>query len=209
MGRYLGPVCRRCRREGMKLFLKGTRCNMAKCPIETGRPAPGMHGERRGRKLSDYGIQLREKQRLRNQYGIMEEQFKLYFKRAIRQRGITGDILLQLLESRLDNQVYRLGFASSRRSAKQFVSHNHVTVNGRRANKPSIIVKPGSVIQVKDKPKSRELAKKSMETSQGREVPVWFLRDQEGCSGKFIRIPTREEIAPIVNEQLVVELYSK
>ncbi|MFC1497004.1 30S ribosomal protein S4 [Verrucomicrobiota bacterium] len=209
MGRYTGPACRRCRREGMKLFLKGTRCSMAKCPIETGRPAPGMHGPRRGKKPSDYGMQLREKQRLRSQYGMREKQFRLFFKRAVRKRDVTGDVLLQLLETRLDNQVYRLGFTTSRKAARQFVSHNHVLLDGRSANIPSIIVRPGSVIQVKNRTESRELAKKGLEASEGRELPSWISLDSENFSGKLLRIPTREEIAPIVDEQLVVELYSK
>src|SRR3989339_1922239 len=132
MGRYTGALCRRCRSEGMKLFLKGARCSMAKCPIETGRPAPGVHGQHRSKKLSDYGKQLREKQRLRSQFGMREGQFRLFFKRALKGRTVTGDVLLQLLEARLDNLVYRLGFASSRAAARQFVTHSHVTVNGRR-----------------------------------------------------------------------------
>ena len=193
----------------MKLFLKGTRCGMAKCPIETGRPAPGMHGQRRGRKLSDYGMQLREKQRLRRQYGLREAQFRLFFKRASRQRGVTGEILLQMLESRLDNLVYRLGFAPSRRAARQFVSHDHVTVDGRKANIPSMIVKPGSVIQVKDRAASRGAAARSVEITGGVELSPWLTRDEKALSGGLVRIPSREEIAPAVDEQLVVELYSK
>ena len=131
MGRYTGPACRRCRKEGMKLFLKGARCYMAKCPIEVGKPAPGMHGHSRTRKLSDYGVQLREKQRLRRHYGLQEGQFKLFFMRAARRRGMTGEALLQSLEARLDNVVYRLGLAPSRRAARQFVRHDHVTLDGR------------------------------------------------------------------------------
>lgn len=209
MGRYAGPACKRCRREGMKLFLKGTRCNMAKCPIETGRAAPGMQGQRRGRKLSDYGIQLREKQRLRRQYGLQEKQFRLFFKRAVRRRGITGEVLLQLLETRLDNLVYRLGFADSRRAARQFVSHNHVLVNGRRASIPSMVLTPDSAIQIKDRPKTKELARKSLQAAEGRELPPWLSLDTKNLAGKLVRLPTRDESAPIVNEQLIVELYSK
>jgi len=193
----------------MKLFLKGSRCGMAKCAVETGRPAPGMHGQRRGRKLSDYGMQLREKQRLRRQYGLQEGQFKLIFKRASRRRGVTGEILLQMLESRLDNLVYRLGFAVSRRAARQFVSHDHVTVDGGKANIPSMIVKPGSVIQVKDRAGSRAAAARSLELTEGGELSPWLSRDVKAFSGSLARIPTREEIAPVVDEQLVVELYSK
>ena len=209
MGRYTGPACRLCRREGQKLFLKGTRCFMAKCPIETGRPAPGMHGMRRSRKPSDYGTQLREKQRLRRQYGMQEGQFRLFFDRAARKRGVTGEVLLQMLEMRLDNLVYRLGFAPSRRAARQFVRHNHVTVDGRKANVPSMVLKAGSVVKVKDRQRSRDAAMTNLETAQTRETPSWLALDAKNLAGEVMRVPTREEIAPIVNGQLVVELYSK
>jgi small subunit ribosomal protein S4 len=193
----------------MKLFLKGARCSMAKCPIETGRPAPGMHGQRRGKKLSDYGVQLREKQRLRRQYGMREEQFRVFFRRALRRRGVTGDMLLQLLETRLDNVVFRLGFAPSRRAARQIVSHNHVLVNGQRAAVPSMTVKPGAVIELKQRASSREMARRNLEAAAGRETAPWLSVDAKGIRGTVLRLPTREEIAPVVNEQLVVELYSK
>lgn len=209
MGRYTGPLCRRCRAEGMKLFLKGARCSMAKCPIEVGRPAPGVHGQRRNKKVSDYGRQLREKQRLRSQFGMREGQFRLFFKRASKGRNVTGDVLLQLLESRLDNLVYRLGFAASRSAARQFVTHNHVTVNGRKAAIPSMTLKAGAVIEVRNKPKSREQAKKCLEAAAGRELSSWLRLDAANFCGELVRIPTRDEIAPIVNEQLIVELYSK
>ncbi len=209
MGRYTGPVCKQCRREGMKLFLKGPRCSMSKCPIETGRPAPGMHGQRRGRKISDYGTQLRMKQRLRRQYGLQEGQFRLFFERASRRKGVTGEALLQMLEARLDNIVYRLGFAASRRAARQLVMHGHVLVNGIRADIPSMQIKPGSRITVRDREASREIARRGMELSQGRELPVWMTLDAAGFSGEYVRVPTRDEIAPIVDEQLIVELYSK
>lgn len=209
MGRYYGPACRICRREGMKLFLKGTRCGMAKCPIETGRPAPGMHGQRRGKKLSDYGVQLREKQRLRRHYGLQEEQFRVFFERASRQRGVTGEQLLQMLESRLDNVIYRMGFAPSRRAARQLVTHSHVLVNNRRAAIPSMQLRPGSVIQVKERAKSKELAVRNVEAAQGRQLPTWLSVDGKKLTGEYLRVPTRDEIAPMVNEQLVVELYSK
>ncbi len=156
MGRYLGPACKLCRREEMKLFLKGERCYMAKCAVETGRPVPGTHGTRRRRKVSDYGTQLREKQRLRRSYGLQEKQFRLFFKRAARRRGLTGEVLLQMLEMRLDNLAYRLGFAPSRRAAREFVRHNHMVVNGEKANIPSMVLKPGDIIGVRDKPNSRE-----------------------------------------------------
>jgi small subunit ribosomal protein S4 len=198
-----------CRREGTKLFLKGMRCNMAKCPIETGRPVPGMHGGRRGRKLSDYGVQLRGKQKLRRQYGLQEGQFRLFFQRAARRRGVTGEVLLQMLESRLDNLVYRFGFAPSRRAARQFVQHNHVEVNGHKANVPSMVLDPGAVITVKDRPRSREQAKRSLEAAEGREQSPWLSVDAAAFRGEYMRLPTRDEIAPVADERLVVELYSK
>ena len=209
MGRYVDAVCKICRREGMKLFLKGARCYMAKCPLETGRPPPGVHGLRRGRKPSDYGIQLREKQRLRRQYGMHEKQFRLFFDRASQRRGVTGEILLQMLELRLDNLVYRLGFAPSRAASRQFVTHGHVRVDGRKADVPSMVLKPGSTIEVKDDVKSRALAGKSLEAAQGRQMPAWLTVDPKKFAGEVVRTPTREEIAPVVNEQLIVELYSK
>ena len=209
MGRYIGPSCRLCRREGMKLFLKGSRCYMAKCPVaERKRPAPGVHGAR-GRKLSDYGQQLREKQRLKRFYGLQEGQFRLFFQRALQKRGVTGETLLQLLEMRLDNIVYRLGFAASRREARQFVLHRHVKVNGRTANIPSMQIKAGSKVMVIEA--SRDRVKGVMEAAdaRGHQVPPWMILDKEHFTGEVLRPPTREEIAPFVNEQLVVELYSK
>ena len=208
MGRHTGPVCKLCRREGMKLFLKGDRCYMAKCAIEVGRPAPGQHGMRRN-KLSDYGVQLREKQRLRRMYGLQEGQFRLFFERALRKRGITGVRLLQTLELRLDNVAYRLGFAPSRPSARQFVLHGHVTVNGRKTSIPSFQVKPGDVIQVRDNKQSREYAARFMEAAESRGRPAWVSVSRENFKGEILHVPSREEIAPIVNEQLIVELYSK
>ncbi len=209
MGRYTGPSCRLCRREGMKLFLKGSRCSMAKCPIERGRPAPGMHGQRRSRKPSDYGVQLREKQRLRRFYGLQENQFRLFFRRVAKRKGITGLMLLQMLETRLDNVVYRLGFAPSRATARQLVRHGHVLVDGHKTDIPSMILKEGSNVSIKERTSSKELAKRGLEAAEGRDVPAWLLRDPETLAGKVERIPDREEIAPIVDEQLVVELYSK
>ena len=194
MGRYIGPSCRLCRREGMKLFLKGNRCYMAKCPIERGRPAPGMHGQR-GSKLSDYGVQLREKQRLRRHYGMQEGQFRLFFERALRRRG--------------DNVVYRLGFALSRRASRQFVLHRHVAVNGRTVSIPSMVLKPGAKIEIRDRKQGRAYAKTALEAAEGRQVSPWLTLDKEHQRGEVLRVPTREEIAPFVNEQLVVELYSK
>ncbi|MBP7830090.1 MAG: 30S ribosomal protein S4 [Kiritimatiellae bacterium] len=208
MGRYTGPVCRMCRREGMKLFLKGDRCFMAKCPIETGRPAPGMHGQRRG-KMSDYGVQLREKQRLRRMYGMQEGQFHLFFTRALRKRGVTGETLLQSLECRLDNVVFRLGFAPSRRAARQFVRHGHIQVNGNKVDIPSMQLKAGDVVQVRDRAQSREYANRHMEVAEGRGIVGWLALDRANARGEVLHVPTREEIAPVVREQLIVELYSK
>ena len=208
MGRYTGPACKLCRREGTKLFLKGDRCFMAKCPIETGRPAPGMHGQRRG-KLSDYGVQLREKQKLRRMYGMQEGQFRVFFQRALRSRGITGTKLLQMLEMRLDNVAYRLGFAPSRRAARQFVLHGHIAVNGRKATVPSMILKPGDAVQVRDRKQGRDYATKYMEIAESRGRAAWLSMDREKFKGEILHVPTRDEIAPIVNEQLIVELYSK
>jgi len=207
MGRYTGPACRLCRREGMKLFLKGDRCRMAKCPIDTGRPAPGMHGARPSKK-TDYCVQLREKQRLRRSYGLQEGQFKLFFERAASKRGITGEMLLQLLEMRLDNLAFRLGFGASRRAARQLVLHGHVTVNGRRANVPSMTLKVGDKIEVKGRKQSQEAVKRVLD-AKGREASSWLTLDKDALRGEVLRIPTREEIAPLVNEQLIVELYSK
>jgi len=207
MGRYTGPACRLCRREGLKLFLKGDRCRMAKCPIDTGRPAPGMHGARPSKK-SDYGVQLREKQRLRRFYGLQEGQFRLFFKRVIAKRGVTGEMLLQMLEMRLDNLVYRLGFAASRRNARQFVLHGHVTVNGRRASVPSMILKAGDVIVVKARKQSQDAVRRLLD-AQTRELSPWLTLDKDALKGEVLRVPSRDDIAPFVNEQLIVELYSK
>ena len=208
MGRYTGPACKMCRREGMKLFLKGERCFMAKCPIETGRPAPGSHGQRRG-KLSDYGMQLREKQRLRRMYGLQEGQFRLIFRRAMKAKGVTGENLLQLLELRLDNVIYRLGFAPSRRAARQFVRHGHVLLNGHKANIPSIVLKAGDVVEVKKDEKSRRLAAQFIEAAKSRGIVPWITLDKQAYRGEIHHVPKRDEIGAPVNEQLIVELYSK
>ena len=208
MGRYTGASCRVCRREGQKLFLKGDRCYMAKCAIEQGHPAPGVHGMRRS-KLSDYGVQLREKQKLRRMYGLQEEQFHFMFERALRQRGITGEKLLQMLELRLDNLAYRFGFAPSRKAARQFVTHGHVEVNGRKADIPSMILKEGDVVKVRDRAQSREYAGRWMDTAESRGISPWLSLNKAAFEGTVQRVPSRDEIAPIVNEQLVVELYSK
>ena len=208
MGRYIGPACKRCRRQGMKLFLKGDRCYMAKCPIEQGASIPGPHGGRRPR-LKDYGIQLQEKQRLRNMYGMQEGQFRLFFQRALRARGVTGEMLLQALEMRLDNIVYRMGLAPSRRAARQFVRHGHIRVNGIKVNIPSYKVKPGETIQARDLKRSRDYSKAHLDAAESRGWPVWLSVDKAEFKAVVDHVPTREEIAPVVNEQLIVELYSK
>ena len=208
MGRYIGPACKRCRRQGIKLFLKGDRCYMAKCPIEQGHSIPGMHGGRRPR-LKDYGVQLQEKQRLRNMYGMQEGQFRLFFQRALRARGVTGEMLLQALEMRLDNVVYRMGLAPSRRSARQFVLHGHVRVNGVKVNVPSYKTKPGDVVQARDAKRSRDYSKAHLDAAESRGWPAWMTVDKAEHKATIDHVPSRDEIAPIVNEQLIVELYSK
>ena len=192
----------------MKLFLKGDRCFMAKCAIEQGKAPPGMHLQRRS-KLSDYGVQLREKQRLRRMYGMQEGQFRRFFHRAARQSGITGENLLQMLELRLDNVVFRMGFAPSRQAARQFVRHGHVQVNGRKALTSSTILKLGDVVNVYDKASSKDLANQWVEMAESRGLVPWVQVDRNQLKGEIKHIPSRDEIAPIVNEQLVVELYSK
>ena len=192
----------------MKLFLKGDRCFMAKCAIEQGKAPPGMHLQRRS-KLSDYGVQLREKQRLRRMYGMQEGQFRRFFHRAARQSGITGENLLQMLELRLDNIVFRMGFAPSRQAARQFVRHGHVQINGRKALTPSTILKLGDVVNVYDKASSKDLANQWVEMAESRGLVPWVQVDRNQMKGEIKHIPSRDEISSIVNEQLIVELYSK
>jgi small subunit ribosomal protein S4 len=182
---------------------------MAKCPIEQGTGAPGMHVGRRAKKMSEYGSQLRQKQSLRRQYGMGELQFRRFFKDALRKEGITGEILLQQLEMRLDNVVYRLGFAPSRRAARQFVLHGHIEVNGRKAAVPSMIVNVGDVVSVKDAAKSKDAANRSVEAATGAQLPVWMQFDRANLKAEILAVPTREQIAPIVDEQAIVELYSR
>ena len=209
MGRYTGPVCKLCRREGMKLFLKGDRCYMAKCAVDQGRSIPGQHGGQRRGKTSDYGTQLREKQKLRRMYGMQESQFRLFFSRAASRQGVTGENLLQMLEMRLDNLVYRFGFASSRKGARAFVNHGHIRVNGVKTDIASMVCKAGDVIEVRENPKSRELAGRSIEAAESRGISAWLKLDKNSFKGEVDHVPSREEINPTVNEQLVVELYSK
>ena len=202
-------VCRQCRREGQKLFLKGARCYMQKCPIEQGTGAPGMHVGRRAKKMSEYGSQLRQKQSLRRQYGMGELQFHRFFEEAYRREGVTGEVLLQLLEMRLDNIVYRLGLAPSRRAARQFVLHGHILVNDRKAAIPSHVLKVGDVVTVKDAAGSKEFANRSVEAATGAQLPQWMSFDKATLRAEVIAVPTREQIAPIVDEQAIVELYSR
>lgn len=208
MAKYRGPVCRLCRREGEKLFLKGTRCMTEKCAIERRSYPPGQHGQGRQR-ISEYSAQLREKQKLRRIYGLQERQFRGVFGRAERRTGITGDHLLKLLECRLDNVVYRLGFASSRKEARQLVNHGHLLVNGRKTDVSSYTVKAGDIVEVRLK--SREIASvlAALDAVEGRGIPAWLELDRAAFKGTVRGIPTKEEIQLPVNEQLVVELYSR
>jgi len=209
LARYIEASCRLCRRENLKLFLKGDRCYTDKCAFERRSYAPGQHGQRRGGKVSDYGIQLREKQKVKRIYGIFENQFRRYYHKAERQKGITGTNLLILLERRLDNTVYRMGFASSRDQARQLVRHNHFAVNGSKVNIPSYQVKNGDVIEVKGKSQKIPIIQEAMETVVRREIPPWLEVDIEKFRGVVKAFPSREELTMPVNEQLIVELYSK
>ncbi len=208
MARYTGPVCRLCRREGVKLFLKGDRCYSSKCGLERRSYPPGEHGQKRT-KLTGYGLQLREKQKLKRIYGMSENQFRRYFEKADKMKGITGDNLIILLERRLDNVVYRMGFARTRREARIFVRHNHVLVNGKKVNIPSFLVKEGDIVEVKEKTKESEFMKDILASTQRRSIPEFLEVDREALKGTVKRLPSREEIILPVNEQLIVELYSK
>ena len=208
MARYTGPVCRLCRREGDKLFLKGEKCFGSKCAIEKRPTPPGMHGAKRGR-LSDYATQLREKQKLRRIYGILEKQFRSYYKEADRLKGSTGENLLQLLESRLDNVVYRMGFGASRTEARQLVRHNAISLNGKKANIPSIQVKPGDVIAIADKSKEQLRIKAALDMAEQRGISEWLEVNAKKMEGTFKTAPERSDLPSDINEHLVVELYSK
>ena len=209
MARYVGSVCRLCRREGMKLFLKGERCYGEKCAIERRNVPPGQHGKGRKAKLIGYGLQLREKQRVKRMYGVLERQFRRYFETADRKKGITGEILLQLLERRLDNVVYRLGFSTSRAQARQLVRHGHFLVNGKRADIPSYWLRAGDLVTVKSGSTKNPAIQYAMEEVKGRGVPEWHVMDGATQTGRFVAIPTKEQLALPVQEQLIVELYSK
>ena len=209
MARYIDESCRVCRREGEKLFLKGSRCYTDKCAITRRAYGPGQHGQKR-KKQSEYGMQLREKQKAKAFYGVLESQFRKYFEEAARSKEITGLKLLQILESRLDNIVYRLGLATSRAQARQIVRHGHITVNGGKVNIPSYLTKVGDVITVKEADRNSEQFKAIVEaTENGRPVPTWLEADLENRNGKIVALPTRDEIDLSVQEHLIVELYSK
>lgn len=212
MARYIEPVCKLCRREGEKLFLKGERCFTPKCAFERRSYAPGQHGQAsqgRGRRMSDYSRQLRAKQKARSIYGILEKQFRRYFQMAIKTRGITGLIMLQILEARLDNVIYRMGFAKNRAQARQMVSHGHFVVNGRRTDIPSMVLKPGDIIEVREESRKNGLFKDLAEEAEKTNCALWLERDLKKISGRVLRMPERGEIDGNLNEQLIVEYYSR
>jgi small subunit ribosomal protein S4 len=208
MARYVDSVCRQCRREGMKLYLKGERCYTDKCAIERRNYPPGQHGQART-KFSEYSIQLREKQKLRRIYGVLERQFRRYFASAERGKGVTGEALLVLLERRLDNIVYRMGFANSRAEGRQLVKHGHCQVNGRKVDIPSAMVKPGDVVTVREKSRSSIRITEALEASQRRGIPDWLDVDRQTFTGKVKALPQRSDLTVPINEKLIVELYSK
>jgi small subunit ribosomal protein S4 len=208
VARYTGAVCRLCRREGLKLFLKGERCYTDKCAIERRNYPPGEHGQARP-KFSEYSVQLREKQKLRRMYGVLEGQFRRYFEIADRAKGVTGEILLQLLERRLDNIVYRVGFATSRSEARQLVRHGHFRVNGRKVNVPSYLVRPGDRVSVRERSQKVTRIQEALELAQRRGVPDWLEVTPEAFAGRVKALPARSDLTMPINEKLVVELYSK
>ncbi len=209
MARYTGSSCRLCRRENLKLFLKGDRCFGDKCAFERRAYGPGQHGQRRGGKVSDYRVQLREKQKVKRMYGLLEKQFRRYYQQADQQKGITGINLLIFLERRLDNMVYRMGFAASRNQARQLVRHNHFLVNGRKVNIPSFQVQVGDVVEVKESSRKAAQITEAMETVVRRGVPSWLEVDKENFKGTLKAYPNREDLTMPIQEQLIVELYSK
>ena len=209
MARYTGAVCRLCRREGQKLFLKGDRCYTDKCALERRAYAPGQHGNARNKKLSEYGVQLREKQKARRYYGVLESQFAEYFEMATKRKGMTGENLLAILESRLDNVVYRLGFAMSRAEARQLVRHGHFTVNGKKVNIPSYLVSVGETIELKESSRSLDKFKGSLEANGSRVIPKWLDMDKTHNVAKVVAVAAREDIDLPIEEHLIVELYSK
>jgi len=208
VARHIGALCRICRREGEKLFLKGDRCYTEKCAVERRKYPPGQHGQGR-KKLSDYGFQLREKQKVRKTYGLLERQFRRYFYDAEKKKGITGEVLLQLIESRLDNIVYRMGFAPNRRRARQLINHGHILVNGKKVDLPSYAVKERDSVEVKESSRNMPEIIDSISRGEHRGIPAWVEVDGVNFKGKVLRIPSRDEIQLPVQEQLIVELYSK
>ena len=208
MARYKDEQCRICRREGQKLFLKGARCYTDKCSVARRNYAPGQHGQKK-KKLSEYGTQLREKQKTKAYYGVAERQFRNYFTMAENKKGVTGECLLQILESRLDNVVYRLGFGSSRAQARLMITHGHFEVNGKKVDIPSYLVKPGDVVAVREIRKDNKTIKANVEENASRPVPEWLEKDNKTLSGKVVRLAAREEIDLPIEEHLIVELYSK
>ncbi len=209
MARYTGAVCRLCRREGQKLFLKGDRCYTDKCALDRRSFAPGQHGNARNKKMSEYGMQLREKQKARRYYGVLESQFRKYYEMAVGRKGVTGENLLSILESRLDNVVYRLGFAMSRPEARQLVRHGHFSINGKKVDIPSYLVKPGEVISLKESSRSLDKFKAALEANGSRVVPKWLDFDRNNLVAKVTALPAREDIDLPIEEHLIVELYSK
>ncbi|HTD22684.1 MAG TPA: 30S ribosomal protein S4 [Terriglobales bacterium] len=209
MARYTGPVCRLCRREGMKLFLKGPKCFSEKCPVEKRNFAPGQHGKDRKAKVVGYGLQLREKQKAKRMYFTLEKQFRNYFEKAARTKGVTGEALLQQLERRLDTVVQRLGFALSRRQARQLVRHGHIAVNGRKVNIPSFQVSPGEEVTVRENSRKLVLLEQAKEFTSHQPAPGWLEVDRDNFKGRMLALPKREDINIPINEQLIVELYSK
>jgi small subunit ribosomal protein S4 len=206
MARYTGSVCRLCRREGTKLFLKGDRCYSSKCGMSRGKP-PGQHGQSR-KKVSEYGLQLREKQKAKRAYGLQESQFRKYFKIAEKQKGVTGENLLRLLETRFDNIVYRLGLAASRAQSRQLITHGHFRINGKKVDIPSVILKVGDMITVKNTSQDKDLFK-AVKESEGKLVPGWLQADPEALTGTVVALPTRDDIDLTIEEHLIVELYSR
>jgi len=209
MARNLDPKCRQCRREGEKLFLKGEKCFTDKCAIERRSYAPGQHGQKSGARLSDYGKQLREKQKLKRIYGVLERQFHKIYTEAARSKGVTGERLLQLLETRLDTLAYRMGFGASRTEARQIVRHNGILVNGKRVNIPSYQVRPGDTVEVAGQAKEQLRIKGALEAAESRGLPDWVEVDAKAMKGKLKALPARSELPPTINESMVIELYSK
>ncbi len=209
MARYTGPVCRLCRRQGEKLYLKGDRCYTTKCAVDRRTYAPGQHGQNRRSKVSEYGIQLREKQKLRRIYGLLEAQTESYFEEAARKKGVTGENLLQILETRLDNVVFRLGFATSRAEARQLARHGHFTVNGKKVNIPSYLLRVGDVVSIKETSRKSPRIEAVLASTGQKSIPAWLSMNREGTEGTLVALPTREQIDVPIQEHLIVEYYSR